>query len=279
MRFEPLLKISNLTRDFSPLIHCITNYVTVNDCANVLLAIGASPVMADAKEEVEEFVSISSGLVLNLGTINARVANSMLLAGKKANELGVPVVLDPVGVGATKFRLETALQLLESVRFTAIRGNISELKTLTLGVGAVKGVDALEDDAVTETNIKAFGDILKPFAKRTESVLVATGALDLITDGESVLGVENGSPKMAKITGAGCMLSCVLCAYVSAVVKSQSPFSMLETAAAATCAFGFFGETAEMNYRGIGSFRSALLDAATVLSGDDLVNCAKIKRI
>ena len=136
-----------------PLIHNITNYVTVNDCANMVLACGASPIMADDKDEVEEITTICTGLNINIGTLNARTIESMLLAGKKANELSHPVVLDPVGAGASALRTQTAFKLLEQVKFTVVRGNISEIKTLAVGAGTTKGVDADVSDRVTEENL------------------------------------------------------------------------------------------------------------------------------
>ena len=139
-------------RSRSPLIHNITNYVTVNDCANMVLACGASPIMADDAAEVEEITAICGGLNINIGTLNSRTVTSMLLAGKKANQLGHPVVLDPVGAGASRLRTDTAFRLLREVQFTVIRGNISEIKTLASGAGTTKGVDADVADKVTEEN-------------------------------------------------------------------------------------------------------------------------------
>ena len=140
-------------RSTCPLIHNITNYVTVNDCANMVLACGASPIMADDAAEVEEITTICGGLNINIGTLNSRTITSMLLAGKKANLLGHPVVLDPVGAGASQLRTDTAYRLLREVKFTVIRGNISEIKTLASGAGTTKGVDADVADKVTEENL------------------------------------------------------------------------------------------------------------------------------
>ena len=141
-------------RSRCPLIHNITNYVTVNDCANMVLACGASPIMADDAAEVEEITAICGGLNINIGTLNSRTVTSMLLAGKKANQLGHPVVLDPVGAGASHLRTDTAFRLLREVQFTVIRGNISEIKTLASGAGTTKGVDADVADKVTEENLE-----------------------------------------------------------------------------------------------------------------------------
>ena len=145
--FEEIFE--NVRRN-APLIHNITNYVTVNDCANMLLACGASPIMADDPEDALEITDICNGLNINIGTLNRRTIPAMFAAGKRANELGHPVVLDPVGAGASTLRTETALGLLKEVKFTVIRGNVSEIKTLALGSGNTKGVDANVADRVTE---------------------------------------------------------------------------------------------------------------------------------
>ena len=141
-------------RERTPLIHNITNYVTVNDCANILLACGGSPIMSDELQEVEEITSICGGLHINIGTLNQRTIPAMKAAGKKANACGHPVLLDPVGAGASRLRTETAEELLKEVKFTAIRGNISEIKTLALGMGTTKGVDADSTDAVTDATLE-----------------------------------------------------------------------------------------------------------------------------
>ena len=199
-----------------PLIHCIANYVTADDCASVLSAIGASPMMADAEEEVEEIVARSSGLNLNLGTLNDATIRSMFLAGKKANELGIPVTLDPVGVGVSNLRTKTTRRLLEEVRFAAIRGNASEINVLAQGVGEPRGVDVREDDAVNGANWLEYGKKLRPFARKLNAVVVSSGEVDVLTDGVQIAGVFNGSPQASRIVGAGCMLTSVLCAWLAA---------------------------------------------------------------
>ena len=152
-------------REISPLIHNITNYVTVNDVANIILACGASPIMADDSEEVEDITSVCTALNINIGTLNRNTIPSMILAGKKANELNHPTVLDPVGVGASALRNKTAKELLENVQFSVIRGNVSEIKFLATGIGAGKGVDAAVGDAVTEENLDSMVEFAKSFAK------------------------------------------------------------------------------------------------------------------
>ena len=164
-------------REKSPLIHNITNYVTVNDCANVVLACGASPIMADDQKEVAEITSICTGLNINIGTLNTRTIESMVIAGKKANELHHPVVLDPVGVGASTLRTQTALKLLKEIQFSVIRGNISEIKALALGSGTTKGVDANLADKVTAENIHEVSVLLKSFLKKQGQLSLLQGLL------------------------------------------------------------------------------------------------------
>ena len=162
-------------RETTPLVHNITNYVTVNDVANVLLACGGSPIMSDDIQDVEDITSICGGLNINIGTLNQNTIPSMFAAGKKANELGHPVVLDPVGAGASALRTQTALKLLEEVQFTVVRGNISEIKTLAAGSGTTKGVDADVADAVTEDNLDASVAFAKSMAERLNAVVAITG--------------------------------------------------------------------------------------------------------
>ena len=166
-----LEKMLENVREKMPLIHNITNYVTVNDCANILLACGGSPIMADDIGEVEEITSICGGLNINIGTLNERTIRSMLAAGKKANELGHPVILDPVGAGASSLRTNTAYTLLEKVKFSVIRGNISEIKTLALGGGTTKGVDADVADRVTDETLDSVIAFAKEFSKKTGAVI------------------------------------------------------------------------------------------------------------
>jgi len=196
-------------KEKSPLVHHITNYVTVNDCANIVLAIGGSPVMADDKAEVEEMVSFASALVINVGTLNERTSESMIKAGKKANELNVPVILDPVGAGATTLRTNTVKTLLQQVKFAVVRGNMSEIK-ITAGVEAeIKGVDstASEEGAL---------EIAKGLAKRLNTVVAITGARDVITDGTRYCYVDNGHKILSMVTGTGCMTTSLIGTYAGA---------------------------------------------------------------
>ena len=199
-----------------PLVHNITNYVTVNDVANVLLACGGSPIMSDEAEDVEDITSVCGGLNINIGTLHKTSIEGMFRAGRKANELGHPVLLDPVGAGASALRTNTALDLMKELNLAVIRGNISEIKTLALGSGTTKGVDADVADAVTEENLDEAVAFVKKFAKESGSIIAVTGAIDLVTDGEKCYVIRNGRPEMGKITGTGCQLSGMMTAYITA---------------------------------------------------------------
>lgn len=260
-------------RERRPLIHNITNYVTVNDCANMLLACGGSPIMSDDADEVEEITSICAGLNINIGTLNRRTIPSMLSAGKKANELGHPVVLDPVGAGASVLRTRTALQLMEEVRFTVIRGNVSEIKTLANGSGTTKGVDADVADVVTGENIGQAVSFAKSFAAKSGAVVAITGAIDIVADADRAYCIYNGHPMMSDITGTGCQLSSLVAAYVAA-----NPGRELDAACAAVCAMGVCGEIAHERLQsldGNASYRNYIIDAMYHLDGETLERRAK----
>ena len=261
-------------REQVPLVHCITNYVTVNDCANILLACGGSPIMADDEQEVEEITSVCGGLTINIGTLNSRTVKSMMLAGRRANALGHPVLLDPVGVGASALRTRTAIKLLEMVRFTAVRGNISEIKTLALGSGNTKGVDADVSDAVTEENMERVIAFAGEFSRKTGAVTVITGAVDLAVDGKQAYVIQNGHPMMSKVTGTGCMLSAMMAAYLTA--NKDTP---LQAAAAAVCAMGIAGERAYEKmlaaHGGSGRYRMFLMDEISNMNAEILEQGAR----
>ena len=251
-----------------PLIHNITNYVTVNDCANMVLACGASPIMADDAAEVEDITTICGGLNINIGTLNSRTITSMLLAGKKANQLGHPVVLDPVGAGASRLRTDTAFRLLRDVKFTVIRGNISEIKTLSSGAGTTKGVDADVADKVTEANLDSAVAFAKAFAAQTGAVIAITGAIDIVADAHTAYCIRNGNAMMSSITGTGCQLSALTAAFVTA-----NPGHPLEAAAAAVCAMGLAGETAHKRLTpldGNSTYRNYIIDAIYNMTPDQL---------
>ena len=262
--------ILHRVRETKPLIHNITNYVTVNDCANILLACGASPIMADDIDEVEEITALCGGLNINIGTLNHNSVQSMLAAGKKANELGRMTVLDPVGAGASKLRTETALRLIDEIKFDVIRGNISEIKTLASGAGAghTKGVDADISDKVTEENLKEAVAFAEQFSRKTGAVIAVTGAIDIVACGTEACCIRNGHPMMSSITGTGCQLSAMTAAFITA-----NRDCVMEAAAAAVIAMGVCGETAFDRLGrldGNATYRNYIIDAVYRLTAEDL---------
>ncbi|MBQ8312384.1 MAG: hydroxyethylthiazole kinase [Clostridia bacterium] len=247
-----LAEIIRQNRLKKPLIHCITNYVSANDCANLLLGCGASAIMADDPEEVAEVTTMCDGLVLNMGIPNPRKLEALLIAGREANRLGHPAVLDPVGVGSSALRQEAARQLLEQVRFAAIRGNATEIATLVCGTVAHRGVDADEQNDATEANARQL-------AQETGAMVIVTGDTDMVTDGHTLHRVRNGHPMMRSVTGAGCQLSALVGAYIAA-----NPNQPLQAALAAVCAMGLCGEIAHRRLTppdGNASYRNYILDA------------------
>lgn len=256
-----------------PLVHNITNYVTVNDVANVILACGGSPIMSDDEDDAPDITCICGGLNINIGTLNKYTIPSMYLAGKKANELGHVVLLDPVGAGASKLRTDTAVGLMKEVKFDVIRGNISEIKTLAYGAGSTKGVDADVADAVTEETLDSAVAFVEKLSADTGSIIAVTGAIDLVADGEKCYVIRNGRTEMGKITGTGCQLSGMMTAYVTA-----NPDNKLEAAAAAVMAMGLAGEIGYSHlqlFEGNSTYRNRIIDAVYNMDGDILENGAK----
>ena len=261
-------------RASSPLIHNITTYVTANDVANLLLAAGARPIMADDPREAAQITAGCDGLHLNLGTLSSRTVPSLLSAGQEANRLGHPVVLDPVGVGASDFRAETARALLKTVHFAAIRGNISEIRTLAALHSSAHGVDADPADAVTEDNLPSTLDFLRSFARRTGAVVAVTGKLDLVTDGVQCAVIRNGRPEMGKVTGTGCQLSALTAAFLAA--NREYP---LEAVVSAVCAMGLAGELGWAQMKpgeGNMAYRDHIIDSIYHLTGQGLEKGAKV---
>ena len=241
-----------------PLVHNITNYVTVNDVANIILACGASPIMSDEPDDVTDITSICSSLNINIGTLHKSSIEAMYLAGKRATELGHPILLDPVGAGASALRTNTAVGLMEQLQLTVIRGNISEIKTLANGNGTTKGVDA---------------DVTDQLAEQSKAVIAVTGAIDLVSDGTRCYVIRNGRPEMGQITGTGCQLSGLMTAFVAA-----NPSNQLDAAAAAVCAMGLAGEIGYSHMKdgdGNSTYRNRIIDAIYNMDGDSLEKGAK----
>lgn len=239
----------------NPLIHHITNYVTVNDCANVTLAIGASPIMADALEEVEEITALSEALVINMGTLNERIVSSMLLAGKKANKLNIPIIFDPVGVGASYFRNRTAQTLMKEIQFSVIRGNLSEIRFLAGQNSVTKGVDASAKDSQKDTDFQTLIDSLS--LSQPHCTFVITGATDIIFNKQQLMQVKNGCAEMSRVTGTGCMLTSLIASFCGSF-----PTQIFEAATGAVISMGIAGELAynKTKAQGTGSFHIALID-------------------
>lgn len=257
-----------------PLVHCITNYVTVNQCANTLLAVGGSPVMADEPADAADIAAISNAVVLNIGTLNARTIPAMFCAGEAANAAGHPVVLDPVGAGASGLRTKTTQDLLAKLQFAVVRGNISEIKTVALGSGTTKGVDADVADEINEQSLPAVIALAQQVARDNQTVVAITGPIDVVADQDSAYVIRNGHPAMSRITGSGCMLTCLVAAAVAA-----NPTQILAATAAAVAAMGLAGQQAaeRMLQQGTGNatFSNDLIDALSHLNGDMLEQGAR----
>jgi len=251
-------------REKHPLVHHITNYVTVNDCANITIAVGAAPVMADAPEEVCEMVTFAGALVLNIGTLNKGQIESMILAGGVANDKKIPIILDPVGAGATRFRTDCALRLLDELKITILKGNAGEIGVLAGAEAQVRGVDSF---GVTGDPVQ----IARHFAKKAGLTVVVSGATDIVTDGTQVLLVDNGHPMMGSISGTGCMAASVTGAFAAV---SDDP---VIASAAALAVFGIAGEKAAAGALGPYSFKVALFDELSSLTHEDLASGAKIR--
>lgn len=259
--------LSNLlsdVRSHRPLVHHITNYVTVNDCANATICIGAAPVMAHSVDEVAEMVSMAGALVLNIGTLDAAQIESMLRAGVQANKLSIPIILDPVGAGATRYRTRSVQRLINDLEIAVLKGNAGEIATLAGAEGTVIGVDShgVKGDPAS---------IAKDLARQLGTVVAISGAMDIVTDGKRTLLVDNGHELMGKVSGTGCMASSIAGAF-AAVNKDR----LLSTAAGLS-AFGLAGEKAAMHCNGPASFKQALIDEIFNLKPEDLAKGGRVR--
>ena len=259
---EQLNEVFEALQNKRALIHHITNYVTVNDCANVVLAMGASPIMADELSEVEEMVGICDALVLNIGTANERIIASMLKAGRAANAKGIPVVLDPVGVGATPFRRESVAKLMEAISFSVIRGNMAEIKTIAGLEAKSAGVDSLEEESDG-------AKIVLTLAKKLGCVIAITGKIDIVSDGVSTYSLDNGNVALTKLTGTGCMSTSLIGSFLGA-----SHYA-LASAIAGILTMSIAGEIADKS-QGMGTFHKSLLDAISQMNAKCMLRRAKI---
>ncbi len=261
---EELRELLEKLRRERPLVHNITNYVVMNFTANALLAMGASPVMAHAVDEVEEMVSLARALVLNIGTLSGEWVEAMLKAGKKANELGVPVVLDPVGSGATSLRTAAFRRLADEVSLSVVRGNASEILSLVPEGSKTRGVDAVH--AVEQASTAAAS-----LARRIGSVVAVTGEVDMVTDGEQRVLCRNGHSLLARVTGTGCAATTAIAAFAG-VTKEP-----MRAAAAGLAFFGLAGEIAASRTQAPGSFMISLIDALYEIRPEELAAGARLE--
>ena len=267
-------------KEKNALTHCITNSVTINDCANAVLAIGGSPFMAEDADELKEVVTIADVLVINIGKLSKDQINSMKISCETANKTNTPIVLDPVGVGVTELRNRTTIDLIENYDITAIRGNISEVKAIARLTGvidesnAAKGVDVNIDDIITKENLKANGEVIKQLAAKLDTVILASGPIDILSDGETTIAIDNGDDMMPLITGSGCMLSSI----VGSCIGGTNP---LEGSLIAILAMNIAGEKARAKVderdEGTGSFRTYLIDYLYKTNAESLMNESNIE--
>jgi len=264
MNGKDLGRLLEAVRKERPMVHHITNYVTVNDCANITMFIGAAPVMAHSKDEVAEMVCMAGALVLNIGTLDAGQVEAMLIAGKRANELKIPIVLDPVGAGATPLRTSSAKKLIRTLKISVLKGNAGEVATLAGEEATVRGVDSMGVKRDTT-------EIAADFAAALGTTVAITGAVDVVSDGKRVVSVINGHPLMGAFSGSGCMAAS-LCGAFAAVSSDH-----VKSTVAALVAFGIAGENAARKSKGPYSFRAALFDAVAALTPAELAKKARIE--
>ncbi|MDT8718780.1 hydroxyethylthiazole kinase [Clostridium sp. 19966] len=261
------MQIKHSVKLEKPLIHCITNPISINDCANVVLAVGGKPIMAEHPLEVAEITAASKALAVNLGNITDVRMKSMLISGETANKNSIPHIIDLVGAGCSKLRLDYAKQYIEKCHPNIIKGNMSEIKALCNIKNTAKGIDVGQSDIVTEENISETISMLKALSLKTGSIVAVTGILDVITNGTYTYIIRNGCEMLSMITGTGCMLTALTASYISSG-------DLLNGAVLATALMGICGELSE-NAKGTASFRTELIDNIFSISDDTLVE--KIK--
>lgn len=265
---EKVARLVQKLREKNPLVHNITNAVVTNFTANGLLALGASPVNADGREEVADMAKAADALLINIGTLNSFTAEAMLIAGKSANEHNVPVILDPVGAGATPYRTEVAQKLISEIKFSAIRGNAAEIANVAGENWVIKGVDA----GSPQGNVT---DLVISTAEKLNTVVIATGKEDVVSDGTTTYLVRNGHPILTKVTGTGCLLTSVIAAF-AAVEK--------DLVVASVAALSFYGIAAEIAADktasfGPGSFQIEFLNQLYHVSAKEILKYSRIEKI
>lgn len=271
----------------SPLTHCITNFVTINDCANAALAVGGSPIMTNDSQEVAEIGNIASAIVINIGQVSQLQINSIKKSCEHANKSNTPIVFDPVGAGVSNIRNTITKEMVEFYELAAIRGNMSEIKAIVNLIeldikdnekkdSAGKGVDVAESDIITRDNIYTNGLIVRELAKELETVVMASGPIDIISDGEYTFGLENGDAMMPLITGSGCMLSTIIGTYIGAnepLIGAISASSLMAIAGENAA------EAVKKDNLGPGSFRTFLIDNLYKVRAEDISERANLFEI
>lgn len=259
-----MYQLINKVKKVNPLVLHYTNEVTINDCANITLALGASPLMSYSYEEVDGIVNIASAVVINIGTMNSNRLDLFVQAGKAANKFNKPVILDPVGVFATKTRADFTNKLLNEIKFDVVKGNVSEIKYIGGFDVRGKGVDSFDDgEDITE--------VIKKVAKKLECVVVATGKIDFISDGEKVIKIDNGTTKLKSVTGTGCMTASLIGSYLGASNDK------LNSAAMGVLTMSLSGELADKNNISIGSFKTELMNNIYEMNEEKLRKYGRVK--
>ena len=272
-------------KENAPLTFCITNFVTVTDCANAALAIGASPIMSNGAEEGGEIVNIASAIVINIGTLSKSQNELMRNSANQAKEIGKPIIFDPVGAGVSGLRNDMTKEIVENYPLALVRGNMSEIKAITQLINldlnetkdaAGKGVDVAESDIISKDTLEANALIVKELAKELNTVVIASGPIDIISDGEKNFGLDNGDEMMPLITGSGCMLTTIIGSYVGAndALTGGITACTLMTVAGENAA-----DYVRENNLGTGSFRTLLIDNLYKLTAEDLVERANLFEI
>jgi hydroxyethylthiazole kinase len=256
--------LMTLVREKRPLVHQITNNVTINDCANITLCAGGTPVMGDSSDDVKEMVKLASSLVLNTGILNDNIIEAMIAAGRTANEMNIPVILDPVGVGATAYRMRVVRKILDNVKISVIKGNAGEIGALAGSGGKVRGVDSggLDGDPV---------EACISLSENTHAVVAMTGAVDIVSDGKRTVVINNGHEMMSSVSGTGCMAASVIGCYAACTND------MLMATAAALAVFAIAGNKAAKRSKGPGTFMMNLKDEMANLTANEVIPLANIR--
>lgn len=269
-----MFELINKVKEINPLVLHYTNEVTINDCANITLALGASPLMSYSNEEVEEVVSIASSVVINIGTMNSSRLDLFVKAGKAANKFNKPVILDPVGVFATKARTDFTNKLLNEIKFDVVKGNVAEIKFIGGLDVRGQGVDSFDDG-------EDISEVIKKVAKKLGCIVVATGKIDFISDGNTVIKIFNGTSKLKSVTGTGCMIGsligCYLGAYSSIDDRERDTFKKVEAVAMGVLTMAVSGELADKDNISIGTFKEELMNNVYKMNSEKLIEYGRIE--